>query len=86
MMSPGGDVDLSYACHVPPVGMLKTVLCGPRGYRSLEIQNSRDWKEAGINNSEARNYGVTWHDDVIRNDMDRWDVCHMSMGFTPTKD
>jgi hypothetical protein len=34
----------------------------------------------GIKTFEDRNFGVMWHDDVIRNDAYTWDVWHVSEG------
>jgi hypothetical protein len=35
---------------------------------------------ADIKTFEDRNSRVTWHNDVIRNDVYTWDVCHVSEG------
>jgi hypothetical protein len=58
----------------------------PRRLSSTEIQSLGDLRSASVKSSEAQNFEVTWLADVTRDDVDTWDVCHMSMSFEHVED
>jgi hypothetical protein len=43
------------------------------------IRRSGETGYAKVKSPEARSPEVTWPADVTRDDMDTWDVCHMSV-------
>jgi hypothetical protein len=42
--------------------------------------------EIEARSSEARNSKVTWLMDITWDDVDTWDVCHVSVSFEPMED
>jgi hypothetical protein len=53
---------------------------------SSEIQSSRYLRNPSVKSFEARNSKVTWLADITWDDVDTWDVCHVSMSFEPMED
>jgi hypothetical protein len=58
----------------------------PGRLSSLEIRSLGDLRNASIKSSKARNSEVTWLANVTWDDVDTWDVCHMSVSFEHVED
>jgi hypothetical protein len=53
---------------------------------SSEIQSLGDLRSASVKYSEAQNSKVTWLVDITWDDVDTWDVCHVSVIFEHVED
>jgi hypothetical protein len=53
---------------------------------SSGIRSSGELECANVETLEARNFEVTWLVDVTWDDVDTWDVCHVSVSFEPMED
>jgi hypothetical protein len=50
-----------------------------RKFRSSGVRRLGEMGYAKVKSSEARSPEVTWPADVTKDDVDTWDVCHMSV-------
>jgi hypothetical protein len=58
----------------------------PGRLSSSKIQSSGDLRSASVKSFEARNYEVTWLAHVTWDNVDTWELCHVSVSFEHVED
>jgi hypothetical protein len=53
---------------------------------SESLSSSKIWSSRDLRNASVKSFEVTWLADVIWDDVDTWDVCHVSVSFEPVED
>jgi hypothetical protein len=58
----------------------------PERLSSSKIQSSERFEESKRKIFRSPKFEVTWLTDVTWDDVDTWDVCHVSVSFEPMED
>jgi hypothetical protein len=62
------------------------VIVSHRSHNGSGVRCSGGTKFAKEKSFEAQNFEVTWLVDITWDDVDTWDVCHVSVSFEPMED